>query len=219
MPTELPPYLVYLHGFNSSPASFKAQYLDDFLTRQGWQEYYSIPKLDYRPAKAIAQLREIIESRLTNYRITLIGSSLGGYYATYLTEHYGLMEGNGLTERCGLTERYEVNSVLINPAVSPYRMMAANLGRHANYYTDEEYMITQDEVEQLRQLEVRELSHPERYLVLLQTADETLDYRDAARKYQQCQLTIQEGGSHGFDQFDRVVPAIMAFSGLATFRT
>lgn len=202
MSSALPPYLIYLHGFNSSPASFKAQYLDRFLTQHGWQGNYSIPKLDYRPAKAIAQLEEMIKSRWLNYNITLIGSSLGGYYATYLTEHYGLTEG------------YGINSVLINPAVSPYRMMADNLGTQVNYYTDEAYIITDREVEQLRQLEVSELADPHRYLVLLQTADETLDYREAASKYRQCNLTIQEGGSHGFDQFDRVVPDIMAFSGL-----
>ncbi|MCB1661850.1 MAG: esterase [Pseudomonadales bacterium] len=192
----LAPYIIYIHGFNSSPASFKAAYLKNYLSQIGCAESYVAPALDYRPQLAIEQLCELIEQYLSKFNITLIGSSLGGYYATYLTEKYG------------------VNSVLINPAVAPYRMMAQALGKQRNYHTQQRYDITQREVDQLRQIEQLELTDPNKYLVLLQTGDDTLDYREAAHKYANSKLIIRQGGSHGFDHFDQAVPDILHFAGL-----
>lgn len=193
---DLPPYLIYLHGFKSSPASYKAQYLKGLLERQGRADLFSAPLLDYRPRQAIEQLQQQVEQRLRKFNITLIGSSLGGYYATFLVEKYG------------------VNAVLINPAVAPYRMMAENLGMHHNYHTRQPFEITRKEVDQLRQLEVTGPLRSGNYLVMLQTGDETLDYREAAAKYADCNPLISTGGSHGFDHFDSVVPDILAFAGI-----
>ncbi len=190
------PLLIYLHGFNSSPASHKARYLEEYLASRGRVDHYLVPALDYRPAQAIESLEKIIKQRQNDCNITLIGSSLGGYYATFLTEKFG------------------VSSVLINPAVAPYRMFAENLGRHENFYTGESYEITPNEVQQLREIETQGLRNPALYRVLLQTGDETLDYREAASKYEACSQDIQRGGSHGFDDFDTVVPEILAFAGL-----
>lgn len=192
----LPPYLIYLHGFKSSPASYKAQYLQGLLERHDWADHFSAPLLDYRPRRAMEQLQQQVEQRLRKFNITLIGSSLGGYYATFLVEKYG------------------VSAVLINPAVAPYRMMAENLGMHQNYHTQQPFEITRNEVEQLRQLEVPGPLRTDNYLVMLQTGDETLDYREAAAKYADCSPLISSGGSHGFDHFDRVVPDILAFAGI-----
>ncbi|MCF7981060.1 MAG: esterase [Pseudomonadales bacterium] len=191
-----PPYLIYIHGFNSSPDSYKAEYLRRYLAQMGWQDNYLVPALDYRPIEAMIQLTQFVEQRLPNFNITLIGSSLGGYYATFLTERYG------------------VNSVLINPAVAPYRMMQENMGVHHNYHTEMAYEITPLEVEQLRQLETFQLKQANKYLVLLQTGDNTLDYREAEIKYAAAKLVVQDGGSHGFENFDRVVPEILHFAGM-----
>ncbi len=190
------PFIIYIHGFNSSPASHKAQYLAAYLKAKGWTDNYLAPVIDYQPQRAIESLVKIIEKRQDEFNITLIGSSLGGYYATFLTEKLG------------------INSVLINPAVAPYRMLANSLGMHENYHTGERYQITRAEVDQLQILETGGLICPERYQVFLQTGDETLDYREAAQKYALCRQKIEQGGSHGYDNFDTVVPEILAFSGI-----
>jgi len=193
--------LIYLHGFNSSPSSFKARYLNDYLGQRGCIDQYLVPELDVCPAAALAQLQKIIETHQCNADITLIGSSLGGYYAT------------------SLAEQYKLRAVLINPAVYPYRLLRHYLGINRNYHTGAEYEMKPEYMQQLLDMEAKQLSQPQRYLVLLQTADETLDYRDAAEKYSDTQLLIEQGGSHGYDDFDKVVPQILQFAGLITDST
>jgi len=190
------PLIIYLHGFNSSPSSFKARYLADYLARRGCEKQYLVPELDCCPAAALAQVRKIIETHQPNTDITLIGSSLGGYYATSLAEQYGL------------------RAVLINPAIYPYRLLKHYLGVNHNYHTGAEYEMKPEYMQQLLDMEVKQLRYPPSYLVLLQTADETLDYRHAAEKYSNTQLVIEQGGSHGYDDFDKVVPRILQFAGL-----
>lgn len=190
------PFLIYLHGFNSSPDSFKARFLGDFLRQRNLAHYYLVPALSHEPAAARSAVQQIIESRLDEVDITLIGSSLGGYYATSLAEQYGL------------------RAVLINPAVYPYRLLKDYLGLNRNYYNGTEYEMKPEHMQQLLDMEVAQISKPERYLVLLQTADETLDYREAVEKFSDAQLQIEQGGSHGFDNFDQVIPQILDFVGL-----
>jgi len=190
------PLIIYLHGFNSSPFSFKARFLADYLAQRGCEKQYLVPELDYCPAAALAQAQQIIETHQANADITLIGSSLGGYYATSLAEQYGL------------------RAVLINPAVYPYRLLKHYLGINRNYHTGAEYEMKPEYIQQLLDMEVQQLSEAQSYLVFLQTADETLDYRHAAEKYSNTQLMIEHGGSHGYDDFDKVVPRILQFAGL-----
>lgn len=193
-----PALLIYLHGFNSSPSSYKARFLADYLAQHGCEKQYLVPALDYCPAAALAQVQKIIETHQANADITLIGSSLGGYYATSLAEQYGL------------------RAVLINPAVYPYRLLKHYLGMNQNYHTGAQYEMKPEYMQQLLDMEVQKLREPQSYLVLLQTADETLDYRHAVEKYSNTQLVIEQGGSHGYDDFDKVVPRILQFAGLVT---
>lgn len=195
-PESKSPLLLYLHGFNSSPASFKARFLGDFLQQRNLRQHYLVPALSHEPQAALQSVQRLIESRLDEADITLIGSSLGGYYATCLAE------------------RYDLRAVLVNPAVYPYRLLKDYLGVNRNYYNDAEYEITLEHMQQLLDMEVARISRPERYLVLLQTADETLDYREAAEKFSDAQLIIEPGGSHSFDNFERVIPQILQFARL-----
>jgi len=191
-----PPLIIYLHGFNSSPSSFKARYLAEYMAQRGCEKQYLVPELDHCPAAALAQVQQIIETHQAKAEITLIGSSLGGYYATSLAEQNGL------------------RAVLINPAVYPYRLLKHYLGVNRNYHTGVEYEMKPEYMQQLLDMEVQQLSQPQDYLVWLQTADETLDYRHAAEKYSDTQLVIEQGGSHGYDDFDVIVPRILQFAGL-----
>lgn len=152
------------------------------------------PDLPHRPAQAIALLSSLIE-RENREDCALIGSSLGGYYATWLAERYG------------------VRAVLANPAVRPYELLKQALGMQTNLHSGVRYEFTSGHLAELRALEVEKVS-PERYLLIVRTGDETLDYRDAVEKYRGCEQIVEEGGDHGISDFDRYVDRALAFCGV-----
>lgn len=191
MPTAAPAIL-YIHGFNSSPDSRKALQLTALMQSMGQAERLRVPALHHDPRQAIEQL----EAALAELgRPVLVGSSLGGYYATHLAERHGL------------------KAILINPAVNPHRLFEGRLGPQKNYYSGEEWELTQAHVDALAALEVAPPQDASRYQVWLQTADETLDYREAERFYRACALRIEAGGDHGFQRFPAHLPALLAYAG------
>lgn len=187
------PLFIYIHGFNSSPDSYKARFLVDWMIENGRGDQILVPDLPHWPAQAIALLEALIETH-SHRNILLIGSSLGGYYSTWLTEKYGL------------------RTVLINPAVRPYELLETMLGEQGNYYSDEKYELTHRHLDQLLALNCDQLKDASRYLLLSQTADETLDYQEGVEKFRDSPMLVQQGGSHGFDQFESVIPMILAFA-------
>lgn len=187
------PTIIYVHGFNSSPRSFKARLLQQVMRTQGREQRLRVPALSHWPRQAIEQLQAEIDA--AEGAVTLVGSSLGGYYSTWLAE-----------------QNPGVRVVLVNPAVRPFDLLEAWLGQNANLYTDEHYELTRDHLEQLRALYCPRLQAPSRYLLLVQTADETLDYREAVNKYAGSPQFVQPGGSHGFEQFEALIPALQAFA-------
>ncbi|WDY58537.1 YqiA/YcfP family alpha/beta fold hydrolase [Pseudomonas sp. PSKL.D1] len=186
--------ILYIHGFNSSPLSKKAQQLEAVMQQLGLAERLRIPELHHHPRQAMAQLETAIAELGTPL---LVGSSLGGYYATHLAERHGL------------------KALLINPAVTPHQYFDGHLGTQRNYYSGEDWELTLDHVQALAELEVPAPADPGRYQVWLQTADETLDYRHAERYYRACALRIQAGGDHSFQGFAEQLPALLAFAGIA----
>lgn len=187
-----PTSYIYIHGFNSSPDSLKARLLQAEFARRGIADRLLIPKLPHWPKQAIELLAEQVAQRST---VTLIGSSLGGFYATWLTEHYS-----------------QARAVLVNPAVAPQHLLRRMLGENANYYSDERYELTCEHLDQLVELYLPELKHPQRLLLLQQQGDETLDYRDAVHYYRDCQQIVQPGGNHGFENFDTMFATIFEFA-------
>lgn len=194
--------LLYIHGFNSSPASFKASLLKQYVESRHRADCLLTPSLSGVPEKAIAQLVALIEpvvtGRMKNIspQVCLIGSSLGGYYATWLAE------------------RFDCRAVLVNPAVRPYDLMGNYLGNNVNFHTGENFELTRDHIEQLRQLEVARITKPDRYLLMLQTGDEVLDYKLAIEKYPAVPSIVEEGGGHEFMGFDRHLETVLAFCGI-----
>lgn len=187
--------LLYLHGFNSAAASHKAQVLQAHMSNLNYGAQFFAPDLPHRPAQAMA----LLESYITHLscKPTVVGSSLGGFYATYLAE------------------RHDLNAVLINPAVAPYRLLAPLIGPQTNFYTGEQYNLTAQHLTELQALEV-DTMHPERYFLLLQMGDEVLDYRHALTRYAGAKQTVIPGGDHGFQQFEHYLDDILAFSGFAS---
>jgi predicted esterase YcpF (UPF0227 family) len=187
--------ILYIHGFNSAPASQKACQLSSVMSTLGLSDQLRVPALHHHPREAMVQLEQAIAEL---GRPLLVGSSLGGYYATHLAERHGL------------------KALLVNPAVSPHRMFDGYLGTQKNLYTDETWELTHDHVAALAELEVPAPQDPQRYQVWLQTGDETLDYRRAQLYYRACALRIQAGGDHGFQGFAGQLPALLSFSGIGT---
>ncbi|QJD72112.1 YqiA/YcfP family alpha/beta fold hydrolase [Marinobacterium sp. LSUCC0821] len=185
-------HFIYVHGFNSSPASFKAQLLIDYFAKQGWADRLDVPELPEYPQQAMALLESLVAA---HSEVVLIGSSLGGFYTTYLTEKYSQARG-----------------VLINPAVAPHKLLVQLLGPNVNYYNGRKYDLTEEHLRQVESLYLSELSHPEKLFLLQQEGDETLDYRDAVHYYRKCEQIVQPGGNHGFENFDSMVPVILKFA-------
>ena len=186
--------LVYVHGFNSSALSFKAGLVRSRMEALGRGGEFACPELSHRPAKAIAELERIVKASAPR-DVALIGSSLGGYYATWLAETHG------------------VRAVLANPAVRPYELLKDALGSQTNLYTGARYEFTQQHLAELRALEVPRIT-PERYLLIVRTGDEVLDYRQAVERYRGAEAIVEEGGDHGFGDFDRHLDRALAFCGI-----
>lgn len=196
---KLPPHIgcVYLHGFLSSPESTKARQLSDYFYQYGMSNQLVIPALDFEPARAIAQAELAVEDmkgRSGISQVMVIGSSLGGYYATWLSQ------------------KYNCKAVLINPAVKPFDLFAEYLGPNTHFYSGEVHELTMEHIEQLQQLNVETLAQPDQLLLLLQTGDETLDYRLAADKYSACPGWLESGGDHSFSGFMDRLPGVFYFA-------
>jgi predicted esterase YcpF (UPF0227 family) len=185
--------LIYIHGFNSSPASSKAQLLKAKFATLGRSEEFISPALSHSPAQAAAMLDALATG---NPEATLIGSSLGGYYATYLAEKHGL------------------KAVLLNPAVRPYELLVPHVGRQKNFHTGEDYDFTAQHVAELRSLEIDRIS-PGRYLLIAATGDEVLDYRAAVARYRGCRQIVIDGGDHGLSDFENYAGAVLEYCGVA----
>jgi predicted esterase YcpF (UPF0227 family) len=186
---------IYLHGFNSAPASFKARLLATRLAQLGRPDAFAAPALPHRPGEAIAAAQAEI-ARHDPATVTLIGSSLGGHYATWLAETHGL------------------RAVLVNPAVRPHVLLAGALGPQTNLYTGERYELTQGHLDELEALEVATITQPHRYLLLVATGDEVLDYHDAVAKYRGAVQVVHAGGDHGFGEFSAHLDAVIDFGAL-----
>ncbi|MCS3469594.1 putative esterase YcpF (UPF0227 family) [Pseudomonas sp. JUb42] len=188
------PTLLYIHGLNSSALSKKATQLTALMQARGLAEQLRVPELHHHPRQAIAQLDAAIEEL---GRPLLVGSSLGGYYATHLARRHGL------------------KALLINPAVNPHQLFDGFLGPQENLYTGERWELTLDHVKALAELEVPAPQDPQRTQLWLQTGDETLDYRRAEAFYRACALRIQAGGDHSYQGFAEQLPAVLSFAGFA----
>lgn len=188
--------IIYLHGFNSAPASHKARSMSAYMNGRGLEGEIHCPELPHRPAEAIA-LAEAELAKHEPQEVTLVGSSLGGYYATWLAEKHGC------------------RAVLIQPAVFPHIGLESSLGLQKNLYTGAEYELTRSHLDGWRALFVDAVD-PERYLLLLETGDEVLDYREAVRKYEGARMVIRQGGDHMLQTFAEHLPRVLRFAGYAT---
>ena len=192
-------YIVYLHGFNSSPQSEKAR-----LTKGYFQAHCGqlinviVPALPPAPLEAIAYIHSLIEHNGRDNLLGFIGSSLGGFYSLYLQRFYA-------------SSLVTPKAVLINPAVRPYNLLQDYLGENQNLYTGEKYIIEPEHMDDLSSLIVQPVLQPKLTFLLTQTADEVLNYQDAVSYLAGVSMWIQFGGSHAFDHYLNVLPGIRGF--------
>ena len=185
--------ILYLHGFRSAPASHKATLLADALTARGLAHQWLCPQL---PASPRAAIELCLELAAPHTKLTLIGSSLGGYYATWLAEQLGC------------------RAVLLNPAVRAADKLASQVGEHAMYHSAEPFVFLPEYLEELAALQVPQITRPERYFLVAATGDEVLDWREMRDYYSGAAQLIIEGSDHGISDFSRWMPQVLAFAGL-----
>ncbi|MDB6060052.1 MAG: putative esterase [Verrucomicrobiaceae bacterium] len=188
------PLFIYFHGFLSSPGTRKAALLTEYLRAQQLEIDLRVPALPDKPAAALQAATASIEAAQKEGRtsIGLLGSSMGGFYATILAQQFVL------------------RTVLINPAVSPQRLIAGYLGPLRNPYTGVEFELNDADVAELQRINPT-LQRAELFWLLAQTGDEVLDYREAMNFYAACQQTIEPGGDHQFQHFERYLPEVVKF--------
>jgi len=199
-PRGAPAALMYLHGFNSSPQSVKAREIVARVAAlpESLRPQILVPELPPRPAQAMAEVCALVD-RIGASALTLIGSSLGGYYATWLAERY---------------TREGVRAVLINPTTGPATDLRPYLGPQRNLYNGATYTLTEAHLREFLDLKVDRITRPGRYYLMVQTGDEVLDYRLAIAHYAGAFQLVLGGGDHSFANFGRHIDSILQFAGI-----
>ncbi len=201
MPTTQPhqplTHLLYLHGFRSSPQSLKARTMARHMAAQHPQVHWWCPQLPPSPREAMALVMEGIAD-WPCASMAVIGSSLGGFYAT------------------GVAESMGCKAVLLNPAVNPARDLEKYIGEQTSWHDPQERFFFKPEfVDELRELQCQGLQHPGNYFAIIAKGDEVLDWREMQARYVGAHIRLLEGGNHAISDFDVQLPAVLAFLGLA----
>lgn len=189
--------ILYLHGFRSSPVSFKARVVQKALEDAGRAEELICPQLPASPKEAIDLALRLAGSHAPG-NLAIIGSSLGGFYATWLAERLG------------------VRAVLLNPSVNPLKNLEHHVGVTTAWHSDEPFEFRREYIDELAALKVEQITRPERYFLLAATGDEVLDYRDMVAHYAGAKQHVIEGSDHAISEFPQYVDDVLAFcSGAA----
>lgn len=190
-------HLLYLHGFRSSPQSFKAQRLQAWLRAHRPDVHWWCPQLPPSPRAAVALLRDGIAA-WPQPASAVLGSSLGGFYATVIAEATGWP------------------AVVLNPAVDPARDLLAYIGEQTAFHDPQQrFWFRAEYVDELRALAPAAITRPGRYLAVIAKGDELLDWREMRARYPDAQLRLLDGSDHALSDFDEHLPAILRFLGLA----
>lgn len=184
--------ILYLHGFRSSPRSFKARVVGEKMAALGRASELICPQLPASPKEAMALALTLVE-RYDASELAIIGSSLGGYYATWLAERLGC------------------RAVLLNPAVYPLKDLDKHVGVTTEYHSDKVFDFKRAYIDELGALAVPAITRPERYFLLAASGDEVLDYRDMKAHYAGARQHVIDGSDHAIAEFGQYVDEVLAF--------
>jgi predicted esterase YcpF (UPF0227 family) len=189
-------HLLYLHGFRSSPQSTKARKFAAWVADHRQDVTWACPQLAASPARAMRDVEAVIAA-WPKARMAVIGSSLGGFYATVVAERHG----------CRV--------VVLNPAVDPARDLAAAVGETTAWHSDEPFVFRPEYVAELRAMTPGVLTDPGRYFAVIAKGDEVLSWREMSARYPGSPMRLLEGSDHALSDFDAQMPEVLGFLGLA----
>jgi predicted esterase YcpF (UPF0227 family) len=190
--------ILYLHGFLSSPQSTKAGQMKAALASAGREQDFLCPQLPVSP-RAAAEVVLATAALEDPEQLAVIGSSLGGYYATWIAQ------------------QLHCRAVLLNPAIRPYEHLSSRVGWHTDY-AGQRVEVRPEFMDELQALETGNPRDPQRYFLVAATGDELIDYRDMVAKYRDCRTRLIEGSDHAISDFERYIPEILAFCGIESAR-
>lgn len=189
--------ILYAHGFKSSSRSRKVTQLREYVQARGIAASLITPDLSFEPVVALAQLMSACKNSRAD-DLTIIGSSLGGFYANVLTEKLGC------------------RAILLNPSITPFETLRDHLGEQTNIYTGEKFEFNSIHIAQLKTMFVSRVTKPSRYLLMVETGDEVLDYSAAVDYYQGAKQLVIPGGDHELKSFPQHIETVLQFAGIDT---
>ncbi len=190
-------HLLYLHGFRSSPQSAKARKMASLVASDYPGVTWCCPQLPPSPKRAVQEIMQKVHA-WPPQRMAVVGSSLGGFYATWVAEQMGC------------------KAVLLNPAVEPARDLQSHIGEQSSWHDPAETFFFQPEfVDELIALQLGPVKTPENYFAVIAKGDEVLDWRDMTARYKNARIKLLEGGDHALSDFDHHLPDILDFLKLA----
>lgn len=187
--------LVYLHGFRSSPRSSKAVLTGEAVKALSNQDHtfeWFCPQLLASPKMSIEMIAQHIDQSNRD-RIVIIGSSLGGYYANYLAE------------------KYHCKAVVLNPAVRAARELAPHVGMLTAYDSNEPFDFRPEYIDELKTLQIDQITTPDRYFLIAAKGDELLDWREMVEFYAGANQLVLEGSDHGISDYGELLPKVLEF--------
>ncbi|WP_332777273.1 YqiA/YcfP family alpha/beta fold hydrolase [Polaromonas sp.] len=194
-------HLLYLHGFRSSPQSVKARKMAACVQQRHPGVTWWCPQLPPSPRAAMQLVMDGIAAwpQAKGFEsLAVVGSSLGGFYATWIAERTGC------------------KAVLLNPAIAPARDLARHIGEQTAWHNEaERFFFAPEFVDELRMLHAGRLKRLEQYFAIIAKGDEVLDWREMTARYAGARLKLLEGGDHALSDFDAHLPEILDFLNLA----
>lgn len=187
--------ILYLHGFRSSPLSMKARMTGERMAQLGRAGEYVCPQLPASPKLAMEQAMALVAG-IPAGELAIIGSSLGGYYATWMAEQIGC------------------RAVLLNPAIVPQISLDQHVGVTTEYHSDKPFEFKREYIDELHALAVPQITQPERYFLIAATGDEVLDYRDMVAHYPGARQAVIQGSDHAISEYASYVDEVLAFCGV-----
>jgi predicted esterase YcpF (UPF0227 family) len=188
-------HLLYLHGFRSSPQSTKAKLTAAWMQQHRPDVQWWCPQLPPSPRDAMQLVRGGVAG-WPAARSGVIGSSLGGFYATALAEQLGW------------------RAVLLNPAVDPARDLTQYIGETTAWHSDERFFFRPEFIAELRALAPDTLTDLQRYFAVIAKGDEVLSWVEMSERYRGCRVKLLEGSDHALSDFDTHLPEVTAFLSL-----
>jgi len=186
-------HLLYLHGFLSSPASNKARMTAAAVAERHPSVRWLCPMLAASPRQAMHDVLHAIDGwpRATT---ALIGSSLGGFYATWLAERLGC------------------KAVLLNPAVRPARDLAPHVGQQTLWHAPSTQFVLQPHyIDELRAMELPCISQPERYFAVIAQGDEVLDWQEMQAHFSGAAIKLLAASDHALSDYDQHIDEVLGF--------